>query len=519
MEEDIEELVKTSTRGSIIILAGQISSTLVLAIGMLLVAKFLGPSNYGSFNKALSILQIAFLIMNLGISSSLTKLIAQYRHENKPGTIKILVETGVIISFLVSIFMTLVVYGTSGYVAKRIFFEPEQQRYIQVLSFGLVGQALITVSSGIVIGYERMELRSIQYFVYSFLKSIISPVLIFLGYGTLGAVIGHTTPILLSGVLGVLCIWLVYSPQSRTVSDFRHIDAAKMIFTYGFPIYLSIILTGILPHFYTTLLSLWVSNENIGNYSIVLYFGVLLSFVIVPITTAIFPLFSKLEKSQSILEVLYINSVKCSTLFAFPIAFTIMALADQIIWVLFQGQYTSASHYLRLYMLIYVFIGLGGVSNGPLLNSQKRTDITFRTSLIQFMIAFPLNFYLIPRFGVVGQLFALFLVGGINTVLNLISIRKIFGFNIDSIFFVKILGISIFSYIVVFILFKRLTFYPMIELVAGGLLSLLIYLVGFFSLNVFTQHDFIFLRKISDSLGPFSHIVIYLLDLMNCENS
>ncbi len=60
MNENIEDMVRTTKRGSLMILTGQISSTIVLAIGMLFVAKLLGPSNYGSFNKAQSVVQIAF---------------------------------------------------------------------------------------------------------------------------------------------------------------------------------------------------------------------------------------------------------------------------------------------------------------------------------------------------------------------------------------------------------------------------------------------------------------------------
>ena len=109
MDKNIEDLVKTTTRGSLILFLGQISSTFILAFGMLLVARFLGEANYGSFNKAQSVVQIAFLVMNLGVSSAMTKFIAQFRHEGKKGYIKVFIEAGTILNIIVASILTIIV--------------------------------------------------------------------------------------------------------------------------------------------------------------------------------------------------------------------------------------------------------------------------------------------------------------------------------------------------------------------------------------------------------------------------
>ncbi len=514
MDEKIEDMVKTTTRGSLMILAGQISSTIVLAIGMLFVAKLLGPSNYGSFNKAQSVVQIAFLVMNLGISSAMTKFLAQYRHENKPGTLKVLIETGLLLNIFVSILLTAIVYSISGYVANNVFNEPEQQQYIRYLSISIIGQSIMTHSFGVTVGYERMGLRSIQSFFYSFLKSVISPILVFIGYGTLGAIMGHISPILLSGLLGLVFIWLIYRKESNAEPDFTHFEAARMILSYGFPIYLTVLLSGSLPHLYTTLLGMWVSNESIGNYSVTLNFSVLLSFVTIPIGTSIFPLFSKLEENHEELGFLYKNAVKYSTLFGYPISFTIMALADQIISVLFQDQYIYAAHFLRVYMLTFIFIGFGMVCNSPLLNSQKRTDATFRATLVRFVIAIPTSLVLIYRMGVIGLLTTLIIGGGVNTLFNLYSVRRIFGFGIDTKFLAKNLAISLTSFGVVYFAFKTLILNPWVELMAGGVLSVTIYLIGFVVLKAFSKQDYVNLRRLSGSFGPLKPLVRRLVDIL-----
>ena len=244
-------------------------------------------------------------------------------------------------------------------------------------------------------------------------------------------------------------------------------------------------------------------------------FSVLLSLVTIPIGTSIFPLFSKLEENHDELGFLYKNAVKYSTLFGYPILFTIMALADQIIYVLFQDQYIYAAHYLRVYMLTYIFMGFGMVCNSPLLNSQKRTDATFRATLVRFLIAIPTSLVLIHRMGVMGLLATLIIGGGINTLFNLFSVRRIFGFSIDTRFLAKNLIISMTSFGVVYFGFKVLALDPWVEIILGGMLSLIIYLVGFVILKAFSSQDFTNLRRLSSSFGPLKPLVRRLVDFLN----
>jgi O-antigen/teichoic acid export membrane protein len=514
MEKNLEDLVKTTTRGSLILLVGQVSSTLILAIGMMLVARFLGPTSFGSLNKAQSVVQIAVLVMNLGVQQAMIKYLAQFRHEGKNDHVRVLIEAGVLINAVVSIVFTVLVYLLSGFVANNIFNEPEQELFIKYLSISIIGQSFSTLAQGITVGYERMELRSLISISYSFIKSIVSPILVYIGLGTLGAILGHTSPILLSGALGTMFIVLIYRNQKSESRPISHLQAAKMILTYGFPLYLVSLLGGLLPQIYTTLLGIWETNEKIGNYSVALNFSVLLSFVTMPISTTIFPLFSKLERNQSELDFLYRNAVKYSTLFGYPIIFTIIASADQMIEVLFQARYVYASYYLRIYMLSFLLIGFGSVCNGSLLSGQNRNDVNFKSTLGKFIVSLPLSYFAIQLYGVVGLIYVYFISGLVNTGINVLYIRRIFGFKINLKFLTKMLIISIISCFSVYELFRIISINPWAELFIGGILSVSIYLVGVLILKALTKQDFTYLRQLSHSFGPLSPLVRWLIDTL-----
>ncbi len=514
MDHDFEDLVKTTTRGSLILLIGQVSSTFILAIGVLLVARFLGPTNFGSFSKAQSVVQIAILVMSLGVQQAMVKYLAQYRHEGKTEYIRVFIEAGLIINLVSSVILTIVVYLLSGFVANTIFNEADQELFIKYLSISIIGQAFSTLAQGITVGYERMGLRSLISISYSFIKSIVSPILVYIGLGTLGAVLGQTSPVMLSGAIGTFFIVLIYRNEKAEKSPITHLEAIKTILTYGFPLYLASLLGGLLPQIYTTLLGVWETNEKIGNYSVALNFSVLLSFVTLPISTTIFPLFSKLKPEQSELAFLFRNAVKYSTLFGYPIIFTVMALADQIIVILFRHKYIYAAFYLRIYMLAFLLIGLGSVCNNSLLSGQNRNDVNFKSTLAKFIVSLPLSYYAIQTYGVVGLLYTYFVSSSVNTGINFIYIRRIFGFKINFQFLIKMILISFIASFSVYEFTNLIFLNPWIELFAGGLLSVLIYVVGIVITKALTKQDYTYLLKLSDSFGPLSPVFRRLVNVL-----
>ena len=514
MGKNLDNLVKQTTRGSLILLLGQVSSTLVLAAGMLLVANLLGAQSFGRFNIAKSIVSMASLVFGLGLRPSMIKYISQYRFEGKNDRIRVLIETGLLISMISSGFATLIVYSLSGYIANQIYNQPDQAVFIRYLSFGIIGSSMMTFAMGVTVGYERMKLRSILDIVHSFLKSVSSPFLIYLGLGVLGAIYGHFAPVLLSGLLGLGFVILLRRNEALSTDDFTHIEALKMLLVFGFPIYLTTLLNGMIPELFITILGASISDAVVGNYAVVLKFSMLLSFVTLPIRTTIFPLFSKLENNLSDLGFLYRNAVKYSTLFTYPIVVMIMAMSDPIITALFGIKYPLAAHFLRYYMLISVIIGVGSVCNATLLNSQKKANYNLKSTIIRFIVVTPLSFLVIPRYGVQGLLAIMFIGNFVNSFYNLLIIRRLFNFDIDWKFLAKNLAISGIIYPVVYWLTEFLHINVWVELVLGGCISVTMYLLGLILTKALTMTDYQFLRRMSRSFGPFSYLFIKFFDIL-----
>ena len=79
MAGSLTEHLQQSVRGSLILLIGQVSSTLITAMAIIIVARILGSTSYGQVTIAMIPISLASMFTNLGVNSGLIKYTAQYR--------------------------------------------------------------------------------------------------------------------------------------------------------------------------------------------------------------------------------------------------------------------------------------------------------------------------------------------------------------------------------------------------------------------------------------------------------
>ena len=92
---------------------------------------------------------------------------------------------------------------------------------------------------------------------------------------------------------------------------------------YGIPVSIGTILTGLLTVFYSYILAFYVTdNALIGNYNLAINFSILITFFATPVTTMLFPAFSKLDyrKDHDTLKNVFQYSVKYASLIVVPVA-------------------------------------------------------------------------------------------------------------------------------------------------------------------------------------------------------
>ncbi len=517
MVSNAEKLAKTSTKGGFNLLWGVAVSSIISALGIMIVAGILEEGEYGLLAIALTAPSIIGIIRDLGVDQATIKYTAQYNQENKSDKIKNILTAGITFEFLVGLILSLISYLLSGYIATQIFNRPEITLLIQVASFTIFGNALFKIANSAFIGYEKMQYHSLTLVVQSILKTTLMIVLVLSNFGVYGAILGQTVAFLITGIVGIIILYLkIYKKLNNKNNKHEIILTLKKMFKYGLPLSGAVIMNGFMIQFYTFLIAIYLSDQIVGNYTLALNFAVLVGFFVTPVAIIMFPAFSKIDaqKDPTTLRNVFQYSVKYASLLIVPAAFMVMALSKPAVATLFPGKYELAPLYLSLYIIVYLFTAFGLLSSDNLIKGQGRTDVTLKLALLNTILGVILSLTLIPTFGVLG-LIATTLISVIpQIIISLWWIKKHYSATIDYKSSIKIILASLISATLTYAVVIFLNFANWITLILGAIIFLLSYLITAPLIGAINKDDTQNLKEMLKALGPLSPIFNILLNII-----
>ena len=288
--------------------------------------------------------------------------------------------------------------------------------------------------------------------------------------------------------------------------------------SYGAPLSISTIIGGFLGQYYAFLLPIFYITDNtaIGNYGIASTFVVLISFFATPITTMLFPAFSKLDaqKDRGTLQNVFQFSVKYASLLVIPVAALVMCLAEPAVSTLFGQSYGSAPLFLALLAVTYLFTAFGNLSIGNFINSQGKTTFNLYLTLITAAIGFPMAYVLILSFGVLGLIVTSLISVIPSLVVSLFWVKKNYGLAVDWKSSAKILGSSLLSAAATYVLIISLPVSSLVRLIVGAVFFVFVYVATALLTRTIDRSDVENLRNMLGGLGEIGNIFNLLLNIL-----
>lgn len=281
--------MRQSAHGSLILLIGQVLSTLILAVSTIYVAGAIGSIHYGEYSKVLVPVGIALLVHDLGVKVGLTRYVSMYHRQDDKPRQRDTIITGIVFNLAIAVAISAFLYLLATPIASVFLKQSDLDQVLRVASFAVIGQALVISTNAVFIGYMRVQLQNVTLIIYSIVKGLISSVLVILGFGLTGVVVGHVTSYLIAGTVGLI----IALNLMRSIGGVSYPSMAMLreLLSFGIPIYLSNLVAGALSQFTSSLMVLYINNEEIGNYGAAMTFTFLFNFLTVPIQTTIYPPF------------------------------------------------------------------------------------------------------------------------------------------------------------------------------------------------------------------------------------
>jgi len=516
---ELSDIAKSSARGSFFLFLGRTSSTIIMAIASILIARLLGPENYGLYTIALIAPSFFIALCDLGISPALIRFSAHFHSKSKDRKVAGLIQAGIIFKFISSLILSLILLLLSESIATWVFRRQDLGLLIRFTSLYLVGQAIFETLNYIFIGLDKTENSGLLMNIQAITKIVASVLLIIFGLGAIGAILGLGLSFLLAAVIGVTVLLLRICPSLYSHNPGENVDffqALRLMIPYGMPLYLSHIIFSLLTQYQGFILALFVSNTEIGNYKTAMNFSVLITLLSYPIASSLFPAFSKLsiKKDRNMVEKMFKLSVKYTSLLLIPASLAVAVLSKELIYTLYGPQYQLAPSYLALYILSFLCSGLGMVVVSNFFNGQGDTPATLRMSLVNLGLSLPLALILTFLYGVSGLVTSVLATQLLSSTYGLFLAHKKYAVTVDRVSSLRtgVAALSSALLVYIFIALAPISI-PILKLAVGGSIYVASFLAFAPLLKVISKEDIKNLDELLKELAPIYPIAKRILSL------
>ncbi len=502
---------KVSVTGSFQLFIGKAASTIILAVGSIILARLMAPAEYGLYAIALVPSMTLSLFRDWGIGKAMAKYIAHYKAIGKDENIHDIIAAGLIFRVTIGLVLSLLSLFLASFIATTIFNRPETTFLISIASIAIISESVLTAAQSNFTGFERMKLTSFTLICQSIIKSIAGPLLVLVGYGAMGAVLGYTFSFLIAGVIAIILLYFLLFKNLKK-SSFHLADMSKtlkIMLRYGVPLSISSILVSFLYQFYAFLMAFYCNDVMIGNYQIAVNFAMFITFFTYPIATVLFPAFSKLDPKREfqLLRTVFSSAVKYAALFLVPATMVTLVLSESVVGTVFGQKWVHAPLFLSLYVVQNLFVLIGGFIVYSFLQGVGETKILLKLSILKLSLGIPLAFILIPTYGIVGVILGTFFADIPYQILGLHWLWRHYNAKPDFKISAKIFLAAAIATIATYLSLNLLVTAEWVKLLIGGTLFLTVYILTAPIIGAISQKDTQTLRTMFSGLGVISKLI------------
>jgi len=388
----------------------------------IVLARTLGAESVGIYSLSLAIITITGIIGKFGLDTTILRLNAEYKSTDQKNKIVTVSKIVFILSFLSSSIIAVLVFLFADDIAGKIFAKSSLTSSIKIVSFAIVPFALSTISSSALRGFKLITKAVFIDYVAKFAYLL----LFFLSGYLIFDITGNSIAILI-----VLTSWAMFltglfwylAEIKKYINKETEKIRIKTILKIAFPLILASSVFYIKGWIDTISIGAFMTKADVGIYNIAYKLANLTIIPLVTINAIAAPKFAENILNKNELKLVLRKTIKLVLIVSTPILIGIVLLSNILLSV-FGSEFTKAN-FVLIIIAIASFINAVFGSIGYLLQMTGH-HLTFQNSviiLIVFSIVF--NFYLIPRYGLIGAAVSTLLVNFIWNLILLIIQRNI----------------------------------------------------------------------------------------------
>ena len=371
------------------LLVSQIIASICGFIWTILIARYLGVSDYGVLGFAISITSILSILYDLGIGVHIIRHIAT-DYDSAPkylGNSIPLKSIYSLLGFIIIFIVLIIIKADETTIIISLLFAIEQ-----------IFKRFIDLFNGLFQAFEEGKYQGIGNTLLNILLLIFIVLTITTDLGLYGITISY----ILANVIAL--IYEYYVLNKHIVKPEFELDKqfCKKITLAALPFAVSAVLYSIYYSIDVVMLTNIVGSYATGIYNATYKLISVLTLFYSVYTAVIFPVMSKFFKNdKSMLLISFEKSIKYLMIVIIPLAIATMFYSTDIITLIYGHQYDAASSVLSILIWTVCLLFISGACNTLLNASHKEVTVT-KIYAIAAIFNIILNFFMIPYFSYDG---------------------------------------------------------------------------------------------------------------------
>ncbi|WP_405306874.1 flippase [Methanobrevibacter sp.] len=365
------------------LLISQIVASICGFIWTILMARYLGVTDYGIFGFATSFTAILAITVDLGISTHIVRHIST-DYDSAPKYLGNAIPLKIIFSIgcmLISLIILLVMKADEIVITVTLLFTIE-----------IIIKSYINLFNGSFQAFEEGKYQGIGNTILHVILLIFILITIFTDLGIYGIAISYILANLIALIYEYYVLTKnVFKPKFELDNEF-----CKKITLVSIPF----AITGLLYTIYYSIDIVMLTNI-VGNYASGIYNAatklmLVLTLFYTVYTAVIFPVMSRFYKNdESLLLISFEKSIKYLMMIIIPVAVATVLYSLDIIQLIYGHAYDEAASVLSILIWTVCLLFISGAANSLLNASHKEVTVT-KIYAIAAVFNIGLNFYMIP---------------------------------------------------------------------------------------------------------------------------
>ena len=505
MGKDVGDELKVIARGASLIFIGTFISKVLMYFYRLVVARWLGPSDYGLISIGISVFWLSLGFIKLGFTSGIKRRVSHFIGKGEESKVTTVLWSVLLINIPWSVLVAFILFLTADIIAVGFFNQPELGFIIRMFSIAVPFQMLYHNLAAFLKGLRDVKYHVVSDKIFRSLFTLTSAiVLIYFGWEVRGALYAEIGGIILSTVLLLLLVEFKAYPFIRDRRFDGLLKEQKTVLKFALPLFVSTIIGKLMGHADTIMIGFFEASESAGVYNAAFPTAGIITVAGGAVGTMLFPTISKLYSSgkKDLSEEVASVALKWIFLVSFPAMVFMVLFGNSILNFLFGEAYVGGAYALAVLGIGYTVKNLSR-HYGSFIKSEDETSLILKITAGIFVFNILLNIVLIPRIGISGAAVATAFASAAKSLVGSLVVYFKFGVNpYRKNFFVPGLVSTLVAGGSVYVVLKYFfDIVPLWAMIPGGIGFMLIYGVLFLRLGGINKHDMEILRSVDEKTG------------------